>query len=57
MFDPRMYSVSEDSGSVSVCIKVGKNCIGNFNIILNTTDGTDEDRKAEGIYCICCLCI
>ena len=50
MFDPPTYKVNESAGSVEVCVEMEKNCIGAFVLLLNTTDGPNEDRRAVGEY-------
>ena len=50
MFDPTTYKVNENDRSVEVCVKMEKNCIGAFNLPLNTADGPNEDRRAVGEY-------
>ena len=50
VFDPPTYKVNENAGSVEVCVKMEKNCIGAFALPLNTADGPNEDRRAVGEY-------
>ena len=51
MFDPPTYNVNENAGSVEVCVEMEKNCIGAFDLPLNTADG----RAVGEYYCTCVL--
>jgi predicted secreted protein len=52
-------TVDESVGSAEVCVCVEKNCIGEFQVCMNTTDGEDAGRRAvagddyeSGPYCV-----
>ena len=51
MFSPdEDKKVVENVGTTEVCLEVEKNCIGDFQICMNTADGADRDRRAEGTF-------
>ena len=41
-------TVDESVGSAEVCVCVEKNCIGEFQVCMNTSDGEDAGRRAVG---------
>ena len=44
--------MTEGDGTVEVCLRIDRNCIGDFEVLIKTRDGSNNQTAAKGAYFI-----
>ena len=47
-FAPNPQTVNEGDGTVEVCLRIDCNCIGDFEVLIKTRDGSNYQTAAKG---------